>query len=563
MAYLLVVHETPQQITRLIEALEEGTRHNFIIHVDDKPQSESTYNYLLKYASQRSHVHVLETGRQSVAWGGFNVVQATLNGLAYALDVLDGKFDWIVTASGYTYPLASNRTNREELARHPSDTEFLEIRPQPNDPMPRAWHQFVECDGKMRRITRLLPPRKIKMYMGSQWMVITRDFAAYATGRESPRQRRSFAAQYAARYTMVRARRYDLGVPSCWGGLVSIRRWWQMRTSSDHSVVAQILPMCHKHYNQNFLHVQFDQWESDKVEGPAQNKCLQPDPRHCGRSPTTLTLDYMPVLELGGALFARKFDATYDAKILDAIDANRRSQDAVGYAEKPRQYFENIRFVREAQNGVELCVSMASQAERSIYEVTLKPCDRRDASQRFNIGPCSTDGHIELRSGRQALVKPGDHSPSPFCPVAHVEGRRMTCLDLNGESIAPGTRIIGFPCNGRWNQLLALGTGARGQPEQGSVYINVPYPRHPTQTSMGRRAAADERGAGTKSRRPEVLRGGLSTISGRAGVGLGALRAAGGAAARVRLSARGRGAGGWHRSCFFSAAFGLRLARAC
>ena len=170
--------------------------------------------------------------------------------------------------------------------------------------------------------------------------------------------------------------------------------------------------MCHKHYNQNFLHVQFDQWESDKVEGPAQNKCLQPDPRHCGRSPTTLTLDYMPVLELGGALFARKFDATYDAKILDAIDANRRLQDTVGYSEKPRQYFENIRFVRSAENGVELCVSMASQAERSIYEVSLKPCDRRDASQRFNIGPCSTDGHIELRSGRQALVKPGDHSPS-------------------------------------------------------------------------------------------------------------------------------------------------------
>ena len=133
------------------------------------------------------------------------MVQATLNGLAYALDVLDGSFDWIVTASGYTYPLASNRRIREELARHPSDKEFLEIRPQPNDPMPRAWHQFVECDGKMRRITRLLPPRKIKMYMGSQWMVITRDFAAYATGRESPRQRRSFAAQYApyGRYTMV------------------------------------------------------------------------------------------------------------------------------------------------------------------------------------------------------------------------------------------------------------------------------------------------------------------------------------------------------------------------
>ena len=39
------------------------------------------------------------------------------------------------------------------------------------------------------------------------------------------------------------------------------------------------------------------------------------------------------MLELGGALFARKFDATYDAKILDAIDANRLLQDAVIYGE--------------------------------------------------------------------------------------------------------------------------------------------------------------------------------------------------------------------------------------
>lgn len=454
LVYLLVVHETPHQITRLIEALEEGTRHSFIIHVDDKVQSQSTQDYLLRYASSRTHVHVLEQGRQSVAWGGFNVVQATLNGLAYALDMLDDQFDWIVTMSGYTYPLGSNRRIREELARHPADTEFLEIRPQPNDPMPRAWHQFVECDGKMRRISRLLPPKKIKMYMGSQWMVITRDFAAYATGRDGPR--RSFAKQYApyAKYTMVADENY-------------------------FTTVLKNAPQCRNHYNQNFLHVQFDQWESDKIEGPSANKCLQPDPRHCGRSPTTLTLDYMPVLELGGALFARKFDAIYDAQILDAIDASRAKQDQQGYVAKPRQYFESVRFVREA-NGAELCINMASHAApNGVFDLLLKPCDR-SAAQRFNIGPCSADGHIELRRNQYALVRPGDHAPAPFCPIAHIHGKRMTCFDLNGESIAPGTRLIGFPCNGRWNQLLALGTGARGQPDVGSVYINVPFPKHPT-----------------------------------------------------------------------------------
>jgi hypothetical protein len=37
-------------------------------------------------------------------------------------------------------------------------------------------------------------------------------------------------------------------------------------------------------------------------------KCLQPNKDHCGRSPTVNTLEYLPVLQLSGKLFARKFD---------------------------------------------------------------------------------------------------------------------------------------------------------------------------------------------------------------------------------------------------------------
>ena len=50
-------------------------------------------------------------------------------------------------------------------------------------------------------------------------------------------------------------------------------------------------PFCGKHVNKNFLHVQFDQWEHEKL-GKNNKKCLQPNPKHCGRSPTTLTLEY-------------------------------------------------------------------------------------------------------------------------------------------------------------------------------------------------------------------------------------------------------------------------------
>ena len=37
------------------------------------------------------------------------------------------------------------------------------------------------------------------------------------------------------------------------------------------------------------------------------DKCLQPNPDHCGRSPTVHTLAYLPALQLSGQLFARKF----------------------------------------------------------------------------------------------------------------------------------------------------------------------------------------------------------------------------------------------------------------
>ena len=109
--------------------------------MDAKERSDATYRELRAYALARPWVHVMDKGRESVSWGGFNVVQATLNGLEVALDEFADQWDWVWTLSGYTYPLASNAQIRAELARHPADTEFLEIRPTPNDPMPRAWHQ--------------------------------------------------------------------------------------------------------------------------------------------------------------------------------------------------------------------------------------------------------------------------------------------------------------------------------------------------------------------------------------------------------------------------------------
>ena len=64
---------------------------------------------------------------------------------------------------------------------------------------------------------------------------------------------------------------------------------------------------CKKHHNSNFLHLQFDRWESELPAGKRdERKCPMPNPDHCGRSPTIMTVDYADILELSNELFARK-----------------------------------------------------------------------------------------------------------------------------------------------------------------------------------------------------------------------------------------------------------------
>ena len=59
------------------------------------------------------------------------------------------------------------------------------------------------------------------------------------------------------------------------------------------------------------------------VEERDERKCLMTERDHCGRSPTNITTDYLPMLELSGDLFARKFDDKVDAKVKDVLDERR------------------------------------------------------------------------------------------------------------------------------------------------------------------------------------------------------------------------------------------------
>eukprot|EP01041_Mallomonas_annulata_P013711 gene13711-29161_t len=73
--------------------------------------------------------------------------------------------------------------------------------------------------------------------------------------------------------------------------------------------------------------VQFDKWEHERFGRGERNnrKCLQPDPDHCGRSPSTMSMDFKRLVEASSAFFARKFDSKNPSsmRLRDEIDTMR------------------------------------------------------------------------------------------------------------------------------------------------------------------------------------------------------------------------------------------------
>ena len=72
--YLILAHKNPEQITALISLLNDGNSY-FFIHLDKKINIKS-----FEQIGQMEHCYFVEN-RERSRWGGFSLVQATLNGL--------------------------------------------------------------------------------------------------------------------------------------------------------------------------------------------------------------------------------------------------------------------------------------------------------------------------------------------------------------------------------------------------------------------------------------------------------------------------------------------------
>lgn len=102
-AYLVLAHRYPEQLIRLILRLNtENTL--FFIHFDKKTD-EKIFCHIVNSLSHLKNVYFLK--RHSVYWGDFGHLNATLEGIKEIINK-NIHFDWLILLTGQDYPIKSN-----------------------------------------------------------------------------------------------------------------------------------------------------------------------------------------------------------------------------------------------------------------------------------------------------------------------------------------------------------------------------------------------------------------------------------------------------------------------
>jgi len=192
-AYLILAHQNPPQVARLIRTLSSEWAY-FFLHIDRKT-GLAPFTAVLPAGN---HVHYLDgNDRVSVYWGGFSQVRATLNLLQTARNAGIG-FHRYCLLSGADFPIKSNAALREAQG---SEQEFMGVEQQLLAPQTAFHSEYVKryyfydhyllnprtapvkrLSTLVDTVARQIPRRQygtIPLYHGSQWWSLTRPCVEY------------------------------------------------------------------------------------------------------------------------------------------------------------------------------------------------------------------------------------------------------------------------------------------------------------------------------------------------------------------------------------------------
>ncbi len=282
LGFVLITHQKPRQILRLITTLDRMFEGPPIVCHHDFTQSALPTNTLGQHVSFVRPHHATQ-------WGRFSVVEATLEAMRLMFEGPDPP-DWFVLLSGADYPIKPARTILQDLASSPFDVHLQHerVRYDSNATWQRKRYDRyctlgVDVPGTHLRV-RLRHPRltapflpfseTFRCFAGEHWFYANRKATNY------------LLEFHRTEFALARHYRRERRVPS----------------SPDESYYHTVL--C------NAAHIRVSTDNRRYIDWSGG-----------GNSPKTLSSHDLPRLRASSAHFARKFDMDEDPGFLDELDA--------------------------------------------------------------------------------------------------------------------------------------------------------------------------------------------------------------------------------------------------
>ncbi|GHA63687.1 beta-1,6-N-acetylglucosaminyltransferase [Pontibacter akesuensis] len=308
--YIILAHTNPEQLKRLVSRLSDGCS-SFYIHIDKK----SEINAFLACFENAAHVTFIPD-RVDCIWGDFSQVEATLNLINEVIS--GGREGYTIFLSGQDYPIKSNREINAFLEKN-SGFEFISLEHKPIQKAHYLYKERVEAykiNISSKRWDYVIVP-----YIFSP-IDVKRTFAKFLLRKVSVQD-----------LLLSFKKRKQPFAEHCKGP-----QWWAFSSNTLHKIHSYVqdnkeeLFSYYKHTiysDEQFFHtilwelmkrdpdirlkdyLHYINWEREGVELP-------------------VTFDRNDIEELVSQpedkLFARKFDARYDAEILDKLDKHLQQQ---------------------------------------------------------------------------------------------------------------------------------------------------------------------------------------------------------------------------------------------
>lgn len=193
--YFILAHKKPAQLKELIALLQDG-KSFFFIHLDRKANI-----HLFESVQQMERCHFIKK-REESRWGGFGIVQATLNGMREIRDFMKVNHETenyhCILLSGEDLPLKSNAEIHAFLGNR-QETSFIHYWKLPYEKWwnggffrfeslyvfdynkhPKA-HYWLNKTMRKIKLDFLFPINRIKkkhsdleLYGSSQWMILSK-----------------------------------------------------------------------------------------------------------------------------------------------------------------------------------------------------------------------------------------------------------------------------------------------------------------------------------------------------------------------------------------------------